>query len=201
VAKVITLSLGVEKYVVSRVFHVLQKGFMVNARVGCSINEFLCHQQNLSPAYIAQKINTIFLDGQPVDDIDSAVIQDGCTVALSGAMPGLAGAVMRRGSAYASFRHSITYKKANNDSQRKPGMVRLKLFNIVMNDLGLEFLENGFFISPRDLTDILENQSHEFWQGCKEIKLNEKPVKTGLLKDGQLALQSDLVFFSVKILK
>ena len=34
-----------------------------------------------------------------------------------------------------------------------------------------------------------------------EIKLNEKPVKTGLLKDGQLALQSDLVFFSVKILK
>jgi len=105
---------------------------------------------------------------------------------------------MRRGSAYASFRRAITYKKAGHDPQQKPGMVRLKLFNIVMNDLGLEFLEKGFFITPRGLTNVFKNQSPDFWQGCKEIKLNETPVNTGLLKNGHLDLQGDLVFFSVK---
>ena len=49
------------------------------------------------------------LDGKPVDDIGAALVQDGSTLALSAAMPGLVGATLRRGGAYSSFRSAITY--------------------------------------------------------------------------------------------
>jgi len=198
--KVITLYLKVEADVLSRIFHILQKGFMVKARVGCSIHEFLCQQQKIDPEYIAQRISTIFLDGQPVDDIDTAQIEDGCTIALSGAMPGLVGAVMRRGSPYASFRQSITYSKDSNKSQLKKGMVRLKLFNILMNELGPRFLENGIFLKPSDITELLVNQPDEFREGCKKMMLNKKPITFDSLKNRQLASQNQWVFFSVKTL-
>jgi hypothetical protein len=174
---------------------------MVKARVGVSLDEFLCRQLKFSPAYIAQRIDAIFLDGRPVDDIDAAVITDGCTVALSGAMPGLAGAVMRRKSAYASFRRSISYRKNNRPSRLKPGMVRLKLFNIVMNDWGPVFLEKGIFVPSHDLTAVLQNQPREFWRGCGEIKLNQRPVDADLFADDRWARASDLVFFSAGAVK
>ena len=109
-------------------FYFLQSGFMVNARIGHSIGEFLRQQYELSSDYIAKRISTVLLDGEPVDDIDSAIIRDGSTVALSGAMPGLMGAVMRRGSYYASFRHTITYKESGARVKLEQGMICMKLF-------------------------------------------------------------------------
>ena len=191
--KIITLSLSVDNYtdyVVSRMLHILQNGFMVRAQVGCSIKEFLCQQQKLSQEYITKRISTIFLDGKPVDDIDSAVIQDGSTLALSGAMPGLVGAVMRRRSFYASFRSSITYKKGDNVSQHEEGMVRLKLFNMVMKELGPDFLEKGIFIRTSDLSGFLVNQ----W----DVFLNGEPVEPHRLKEGKFAFPNDRVFLTVK---
>ena len=155
-------------------------------------------QQKISSDYIAERISTIFLDGKPVDDIDMTVIQDGSSIALSGAMPGLVGAVMRRGSFYASFRDSITYKKDKDTHTQEKCMVNLKLFNIVMKELGLDFLKKGVFFKSSDLTDFLLNQSKDFWKGCKEILLNKKPVEYSLMEKGELVLQNDLVFFSVK---
>ena len=199
--KIITLSLSVDNYtdyVVSRMLHILQNGFMVRAQVGCSIKEFLCQQQKLSQEYITKRISTIFLDGKPVDDIDSAVIQDGSTLALSGAMPGLVGAVMRRSSFYASFRSSITYKKGDNVSQHEEGMVRLKLFNMVMKELGPDFLEKGIFIRTSDLSGFLVNQWDDFPRGCRDVLLNGEPVEPHRLKDEKFAFPNDRVFLTVK---
>jgi len=76
---------------------ILQQGFLLKAQVGCSMKRFLIEGIGLSPEYIAERIQTIFLDGSPVDDLDSAIIKDGSHLALSAAMPGLVGAAMRRG--------------------------------------------------------------------------------------------------------
>ena len=78
-------------------------------------------------------------------------------------------------------------------------MVNLKFFNIVMKELGPDFLKKGIFFKSSDLTDFLINQSKDFWQGCKEILLNKKPVEYSLIEKGGFVLQNDLVFFSVKI--
>lgn len=198
-SKSTTLSLCVEEHVLARILPILQKGFIVWSLAGCSLNELLCMQQKISSDYIAERISTIFLDGKPVDDIDMTVIHDGSSIALSGAMPGLVGAVMRRGSFYASFRDSITYKKGPDTYTQEKCMVNLKFFNIVMKELGPDFLKKGIFFKSSDLTDFLTNQSKDFWQGNKEILLNKKPVEYSLIEKGEFVLQNDLVFFSVKV--
>lgn len=110
-------------------------------RVDCSVEAFLCDRLQVDPAYVDERISTIFLDGQPVDDIKTAVIRDGSVLALSGAMPGLVGAVMRRGSFYASFRDSITRRSENGKNGAVMGTVRVKLFNMVLKELGPHLLE------------------------------------------------------------
>src|SRR5512136_2874718 len=69
-------------------YQILQAGFMVKALVGCSTKSFLTQQLGISPEYIAERIQSIFLEGRPVDDLDSAMIHDGSHLSLSAAMPG-----------------------------------------------------------------------------------------------------------------
>lgn len=96
--KAISLSIQLEEHSLLSMLSILQKGFMVKARPGCSLRNFLYKQIGLEPTCIAERISIIFLDGKPVDNIESAIIQNGSIIALSGAMPGFAGAAMRRGS-------------------------------------------------------------------------------------------------------
>ena len=91
-------------------FQLLQKGFRVEGNVGCSVRAFLCEQHGVAPEYLEKRIQTIFLDGKPVDDVDTAIVEDGATLSLSAALPGLVGAVMRRGGYYAPMRDQISYK-------------------------------------------------------------------------------------------
>lgn len=77
-------------------------------------------------------------------------------------------------------------------------MLNLKLFNIIMSELGLDFLKRGIFIKLIDLKDFLSKQADGLQQGCREILLNQAPVKLSQLQDVQFSSQSDLVFLSVK---
>jgi len=90
----VRLSLTLEPDKIHGFFPLLRQGFMVRARVGCSIKTMLCEQFGVSPEYMEDRIKTIFLDGKTVDDVDSAIIKDGSTLALSAAMPGLVGATL-----------------------------------------------------------------------------------------------------------
>ena len=65
---------------------------MVETPVGCSVKTMLNNTLGMDDNYVEDRIKTIFLDAKPVDDINTACINDGSVLALSGAMPGLAGA-------------------------------------------------------------------------------------------------------------
>ena len=81
-------------------------------------------------------LQTVFLDSQPVDDFDGTHIRDGSVLALSGAMPGLAGATLRRGGYYARMRGGITHEDSKPKAVRaEPCVVTLKLFNKPLADL------------------------------------------------------------------
>jgi hypothetical protein len=105
------LAFTVDESLVSRFLLLLQRGVRMRRRVGCSVEGFLKDQLGVGSKTI-EKIQSIMLDGKAVDDIGSAVIHDGSTLALSAALPGLVGATLRRGSRYASFRSGITYHEA-----------------------------------------------------------------------------------------
>lgn len=189
------LMLEVDK--IGRFLPLLQHGFMVKARVGCSIKMMLCRQFGLSPKYVEERIQTIFLDGKAVDDIDSAIIKDGSTLALSAAMPGLAGATLRRGSPLASFRSQATHREEKKAISRREGLVVLKLFNLLVEELGPIFLERGIFVSREDLESLLSSLAGEFWAGCKAATLDGRNVGLGDLREMKWLKDCDFVMLQV----
>ena len=136
-------------------FHPLfQAGVGVSIQIGSSLEDLLCCQWNIDRDYVMQRISTLFLDYKPVDDLPSAVVHNGATLALSGAMPGLIGATMRRGGILASFRNGITYCETSEEDEDGSGRITLKLFNLLINELGPQFLARGIWVPRTRLTEL-----------------------------------------------
>lgn len=192
------LHLHLEESLVPSFFQLLQKGFRVKTQAGCSVKSFLCEQLSLSPEYVEKRIQTLFLDGKPVDDKDSATIRDGSTLALSAAMPGLVGAVLRSGGFFASMRSTISYREETGTERPQKGMVSLKLFNILLKEIGPAFLEKGIWVHGKDLQNFIEGKLDDFSTGCKKAILDGKEVDLKTLpemkwadKDVFLLLRAD----------
>jgi hypothetical protein len=162
-------------------FPVLQRGFLLNVRVGCSIRSFLRDQLGLTAEYVEQKVQTLFIDGKPVDDLDRTVVRDGSTLALSSAMPGLLGAALRRGGRYAPMRSQMTYEEGEKTVEVKNGQITVKLFNLTLGEMGSLFLERGIGIAAEDLTDCLRKQSGHFWNGCCGVSVDGENIECGRL--------------------
>ena len=154
----------------------LRQGVRLEEQVGCTVGEFLTHQMGLSPEYVEERIQTIFLDGRPVDDITTAVIGHGSTLSLSAAMPGLAGAALRRGGFFAPMRFQISLGKGLQPAVKEKGRVTLKLFNAVAEDLASPLLGRGVYVEGEVVGRFLGKQTDEFWAECDRITLNGIPV-------------------------
>jgi hypothetical protein len=124
----------------------LQRGVGIPDGAGLNVRAFLEETLGIEAAYVEERLQTVFLDGHPVDDLDHAVVGPGAVVALSGAMPGLAGATMRRGGYYARLREGISHEKGGSaaeaaagaeavDEASGPSPVIVKLFNRALADL------------------------------------------------------------------
>src|SRR5271157_2931273 len=137
------ISLTVEASLIPAFSQLLQNGFWIKGNVGCSVKSFLCEQFGLAPEYLEKRIQTIFLDGDAVDDVERATVEDGATLSLSAAMPGLAGAVLRKGGYYAAMRDQISFKGETTSASMQAGRVLVKLFNMPLLELGPIFLKHG----------------------------------------------------------
>ena len=156
---------------------------MVKVQAGSSIKSLLCQQFGLSPEYVENRIQTIFLDGKPVDNVDSATVKQGSTVALSAALPGLVGATLRRGGYYAPMRSQISYREEAAPEPHHEGMIFLKLFNMLLKELGPSFLKRGIWIKGKDLSDLFKRQPDDFWAGCEGVKLDGEKIDLKRLKE------------------
>lgn len=172
-------------------FPLLQQGFIVRARTGCSIRELLCEQFGIDPDYLQQRITTIFLNGKAIDAPEASRVAPGATLALSAAMPGLVGATMRRGGYYAAMRGAITHSEAAEGTEEKDGAIRMKLFNLLLAELGPGFLRQGIGVASADLAAFLAGQAPDFWTGCGEVLLNGSLVDPGVLKSGGWLAEDD----------
>jgi hypothetical protein len=52
------------------------------------------------------------------------------------------------------------------------GFVVVKLFNLLIRELGPVFLDRGVLLSKNDFGEFLKGLPDEFWRGCQEIKVN-----------------------------
>jgi len=193
-AATLSLELAVEQ--IASLFRLLQNGFLIEACVGCTIKNFFIEQLGLSPDYVEARIQGIFLDGKPADDIDTAVIRDGARLTVSGTMPGLAGIALRRGP-LAVFRLGITHQETGAYSYSGKGVIQLKLLNLLMKEMGPELLRQGIYIDSSELAVYLGSLPAGFWQECKTISLDGEMVSAKLFEDGLWVPENELVKFSV----
>ena len=72
-------------------------------------------------------------------------------------MPGLVGATMRRGGFYAALRQGISHGVDSVTAAGECGTIRLKLFNLLLAELGPLVLARGLILESGELTDLLKN--------------------------------------------
>jgi hypothetical protein len=191
------LEFVVEEPLLAGFFMLLQQGVGIRRRVGCSIEIFLRQEIGAGPGLV-EKIQSIVLDGKPVDDIRSALVRDGSVLALSAAMPGLVGATLRRGGTYSSFRSGITHHETGQACEQAEGLVEIKLFNLLMAELGPGLLRQGVLVKSRDLTDFLSERFSELRPGCRRIMQGNRPVdKAAFFSGDRERLGTGRVFLTV----
>jgi hypothetical protein len=177
------LNLVVKANRIARFLTLTEHGFKLKIKAGLSIRELFCDRLGISDDYFDNRIQTLFLNGKPVDNVNTARVVDGARIALSAAMPGLVGAIFRKGGRYASFRNTISYSEAKNSSVKDEGEIMLKFFNMIAKELGPVFLQKGIIIEGRRFQDFVRRNSEDLKAACTSIHLNEKKADVvGLLK-------------------
>jgi hypothetical protein len=120
---------------------------------------FILSLPGFTREYIENTIQTIFVDGVATDSLDT-ILYDGSVVALSAAMPGLAGAIFRRQGI-----HSILRSKPADDivaNQDGPGFVTVKMFNSIATDRVDELLRHGIFVDGAAFSAFALTRSYLF---------------------------------------
>ena len=121
------------------------------------------------------------------------------TLALSAAMPGLVGATLRRGGAFASLRRSITFSQDSEAVSQKEGRIILKLFNILVPELGPQLLAKGIWMQGEDLNRFLGGLATDFWDECREVVKNGKKIEDPF-DSSDLSFKNDaLVFLQITV--
>ncbi|MEJ5359780.1 MAG: hypothetical protein WHT06_14045 [Desulfobacterales bacterium] len=141
----------------SRFFPLFGEGVRIEGPGGAGLPEFLLQAAGIDPDYLARRVQTVFLNGRPVDDLSRAEVRPGDRIALSAALPGLAGAVLRRGSALAAMRRTITWEEAPR-GKGAAGLTAatLLLFNLVASERGPDLLARGVSIPAATLSAFVE---------------------------------------------
>ncbi len=147
------LTFTVEDQMLINFTTLLQSGIGFQCMKNEPLGAFLLHLADFDTAYLSHTVQTIFLDGNAIDDFTTPLSAPHHTVALSAAMPGLAGAIFRKNSLFATLRIRSDKKNAAEKSDDKV-QVSLKLFNKIAIEKGEKFLTEGFFYSGKNLLNF-----------------------------------------------
>lgn len=143
----------------------LQAGLFLERSRPQTVGEFLSSLPGFSREYITGRIETIFLNGLPVDELTTPITGSQPVLAISAAMPGLAGAIFRKNSYHAHLRTSAADSDSQTDKVSGSLQIRLKLFNFISRERGGDLLQQGcllradsvrkFFILHHDLPESI----------------------------------------------
>ena len=129
----------------------LQGGFFFHTRQGISLNTMLCSLPGFDQDYIRSRIQTIFIDGLPADHLAQTLTGTNMVIAISAAMPGLAGAIFRKNGVHASLRTSESAVQPQSLDSGIPLLIQLKLFNMIAGEKGAGILRSGCTVNGSSL--------------------------------------------------
>lgn len=133
----------------------VQEGIRVRVGSGESVHAFLTERLGLAAEYVAGRVSTVFLDGEVVDDLHAATLREGALLALSAAMPGVAGAAFRRDGHYSAMRVEITRPARSPalEPTDATAVIRVRLFNLLIEEIGPLLLDHGQGLDARAATE------------------------------------------------
>lgn len=180
----VTLHLHTTKGAADKMATLLQRGVLLPVSKALPIVDLLTKLPGFTPEYIKDRVQTIFVNGLAEDDT-ARQLAAGDTLALSAAMPGLAGAIFRRGGRHASLRTRPLAAPTHKADQS--GFITLKLFNMVATETGPQLLQSGILIRGTILARFLDRQGERILPLIDRAEVDsssEQPAKlAGLVKD------------------
>ena len=161
---------------------IFRQGVRLEILIGSSIRQIIVDQLGIAEDYLENRIQTLFLNGKPVDDVDAVKVSDGSILALSAALPGLAGATFRKGGKYAAFRQQTTLGDDSPVPFPRKGRMILKLFNQVSEEQGPVVLTRGIGIGGGDLLDVIRKaQEQSLLQEILNVEVNGRAIAPEML--------------------
>lgn len=157
----------------------LSYGFKFDVQIGNNLLDLLICQIGINESYLNEKVQTIFLNGKVVDDFSAEIVNDESVIALSAAMPGLVGAVFRKGGIFSSMRSGHASSLEDTVIKKHKGQVTLKLFNLIASDLGADFYKRGICISGIHFIRYVKSKQFLLEKVCKQLVVDGKRHKIG----------------------
>ena len=137
---------------------ILQSGVLLPCRTGICLHTLFAHDLAV-PAELLERITVFFLDGKPVDNLETAFAHEGCRIALAAGLPGAAGLAMRLGSPLAGLRPGITHLDKTHEAVKEHSYITLALFSLSMPMLAPHFLAQGVYVTPTQLAQYVSPES------------------------------------------
>ncbi|MBR9981786.1 MAG: hypothetical protein KFF50_12225 [Desulfatitalea sp.] len=175
-----TLTMELPPATIGRFAALFGQGVGIPTRTGIPLLALLCDQLGIARDYIDQRVQTFFINGRAVDQVEQIRVGDRDVIALSAAMPGLAGATLRKGGMFAGFRQTISY--AGGSGQEKAPqqtVVTLKLFNLVARELAAQILHTGVWVKGPRLAEYLQQLDGNALTDSVTMKWNDQPRDPG----------------------
>ena len=130
------------------------------------------------PENAVERVQTVFLNGSAVDDLENTLVTPDSQLSLSAAMPGVLGATLRRGGYYARLREGITQGEQDTPQAADAFALRMRLFNLTGRELAPYLLNHGILLERQALLNFLDREPRAFWDACHDGQLDEKPIAT-----------------------
>jgi hypothetical protein len=87
-------------------------------------------------------------------------------------MPGVAGALFRKEGRYSAMRKGISYTPQDIATDEEVGSVTIKLFNLILKELGPFFLAKGVWIDGRVAQEFFSNLPEALFEKIKRVEIN-----------------------------
>jgi hypothetical protein len=156
-SKSLAIDLTLSAAKIDRFTTLLQSGIKLPVTAGMSLGVFIDSLPGFDIDYVSNVIQTIFLDGNAIDDLEYPLTRHDHVLALSAAMPGLAGAIFRRNSLCAALRTRSDNLNATEKGDHKL-FILLKLFNTIALEKGGMLLQSGGIFSGKTLFSFFQQR-------------------------------------------
>ncbi len=154
----------------------LQAGILEERSASTTIGEFLASLPGFTNHYIRERIETIFLNGLPVDDLETRMSGPSPVLAISASMPGLAGAIFRKNSFHAALRTSKSDSLPDRALSTEKIIIRLKFFNSIASEKGGIILQNGCLMDCDSVLKFI-NYRRQLFSHLLALHCDDKAVR------------------------